>query len=302
MFDKYWFLKHQKILLKFANFWMGKKILCIKSNKQIIQILPNSITWKQRKQFVTEFRTHDKYAKRLYYAFKPFWYLLHYWDILFANTFKPSWNLGFDTLTAFPAAGANSPVDGYVGNDDAVYATCHDAATGVGVSATTADDNVAWHRLLVTYTIQRGIFLFDTSSLGLNTTISAAVFSIYGTGSTDTADNENAVCVSSSPAANDALTTADYDQLGTTSFGTVDIGSWSAVAYNDFTLNANGIANISKTSISKFGTRTSGDIANSAPTNNGNRAQGYFADQAGTANDPKLVVTYQRHGGFFAIL
>jgi hypothetical protein len=48
----------------------------------------------------TDFRTHNKFSKRLFYAFYPVWWLAHQWDTLFANQWQPAWNLGFDTLTA----------------------------------------------------------------------------------------------------------------------------------------------------------------------------------------------------------
>jgi len=61
-------------------------------------------------------------------------------------------------------------------------------------------------------------------------------------------------------------------------------------------LNATGRGNVSLTGISKFGSRNANyDVANSAPAFTAfasNGIQIYFADQAGTANDPKLVVTY----------
>src|SRR3990167_5137978 len=98
LFSKEWFLKHQKILLWFVNTWIGRKILCINGSKslvgknKIIYIEPNAIWWKGKKkrEVVAEFRTHDKFGKRLYYAFKPIWYLIHYWDTLFANNFAPA--------------------------------------------------------------------------------------------------------------------------------------------------------------------------------------------------------------------
>ena len=118
-FSKQWFLKYQKILLRFCNTWIGRKILCIDGNKssigknKIIHIESNAIWWKTGRKVTAEFRTHDKFGKRLYYAFKPLWHLFHIWDLGFG--WQPNWNLGFDTLTVYPAAGANSPVDGGVG-------------------------------------------------------------------------------------------------------------------------------------------------------------------------------------------
>ena len=73
---------------------------------------------------------------------------------------------------------------------------------------------------------------------------------------------------------------------------------WSTSAYNDFTLNATGISNVSKTGVSKFGLRNPEyDVANSAPANPGGAVQNtlvchYDADRTGTTNDPKLTVVH----------
>jgi len=74
--------------------------------------------------------------------------------------------------------------------------------------------------------------------------------------------------------------------------------SWvdTAGTYNDFTLNANGISNISKTGITYFGARDSLDTANTTPTGN-NNWNFNSSNGAGTTTDPKLVVTYTTGGG-----
>lgn len=105
MFNKSWFLKHQKLLLWFANTFIGRWILCINGNRssvgknRILKIEPNAITWKlketkKRIHLQTEFRTHDKFSKRIKYAFYPLWLIIHTWDTLFANNYQPDWNLG----------------------------------------------------------------------------------------------------------------------------------------------------------------------------------------------------------------
>ena len=171
MFNSQWFLKHQKTLLLFANSFIGRYVLCLKTSSvgknKIIKILPNSITWKGKKknEYVTEFRTHDKFGKRIFYAFKPIWYLFHLWDMVW----YPNFNLGFDTATFYPAAGAASPVDGVVARHgiDEAFATIR-AGAGTISSATDADAQAS--RLTASATtnqyslLRRGIFLFDTSS------------------------------------------------------------------------------------------------------------------------------------------
>jgi hypothetical protein len=118
--------------------------------------------------------------------------------------------------------------------------------------------------------IVRGIFLFDTSSLPDGANISAATLSLYGSAKSDPANWDiGAKVYSSNPASNTDIVNADYATLGTTAFCNTGIlvDSWSTAGYNDFALNASGIAAISKTGISKFGMREYVyDVPNSPPT------------------------------------
>lgn len=326
LFDKGWFAKHQKLLLWGANTWIGRKILCIDGEKssvgknKILRIDPNAIIWFTGRYkidrrfrnpqdhrlalFSAEFRTHDKFGKRLYYAFKPLWHLFHFWDMNFANLFMPTWNLGFDsTGDLFPAAGAVSPVDGYVAREG-INETFADIRGGAGntARASNATEQIAGLTGTATAnqygTLARGIALFNTSVIGSSSTVDTVVISIEGSqkfpdlGTTAL----TFTVVASTPAANDALANADYGQLGTVEFGNISYASYSTIAYNDITLEASGRANIVKDGISKFGFRISWDTANNFQgtwaSGQTSSFYGRYADTAGTGSDPKLVVTY----------
>jgi hypothetical protein len=86
----------------------------------------------------------------------------------------------------------------------------------------------------------------------------------------------------------------------------ITYANWSTSAYNDFTFNATGIGNVSKTGFSKFGVRNPNyDVANTPPTwSSGvtSHMQCYFSDEAGTTSDPKLVVTYSLGGSAGSLL
>lgn len=314
-----WFLKHQKILLWFINtpiiqVWfrwilrINGKRSSVGKNK-IVGILPNAIFWKGKgKKVVAEFRTHDKFAKRLYYSFLLLWKLCHTWDTLFANIFQPAWNLGFDTITCYPAAGANNPADGYVGRDgvDNVWNDIRGGA-GTGAGPSLAYDAVGLVCSATTNqfsALYRSIYNFDTSAIA-GGTVSAATFSVYGYTKQDGISGTPLYhSCSNTQTDTSTVVSGDYQLFGSTSFGSVTYANYSTTAYNDISLDANGIANVSTSGISKFGARTSWDINNSAPTwvsNGDSRLQSYTADQTGTANDPKLVVTYTpapAKGGF----
>lgn len=142
--------------------------------------------------------------------------------------------------------------------------------------------------------LYRFIALFDTASIPDGDSISAGTFSLYGRSQTTALGNQACALVASTPASNTDLVAADYGQTGSTRFAT-DLSSWNTAAYNDWTLNASGLAAISKTGVSKFATRSANDLDNSAPTwasADSSNYGCYAADQADTTNDPKLATTH----------
>lgn len=335
-FNERFFEKYQKTILFFLNnkllkrwsrwiFRITKDDISIK--EKINEIKPNRFTFgeklvwdKDSKQLLkiikTDFRTHPKFGKRIYFAFKYVWWLFHAWDWVFADRLVPQLSFGFSTLTAYPAAGANSPVDGAISNDasdtgeggDFVWGwtTCRDASAGSSANVT----NTSGYLLRsggygfpgsMTWNIVRGFFLFDTSSITSTPSIDSAVFSFCtnGTAPTSAASNTsyNTVeVVNSSPASNDNLVVGDYDQRGSTSFASLAFSSIAGTdgQYKDLTLNSSGKSNIDKGGISKFALITGYDLVGNISSGNASHASvsGYFADQTGTSKDPKLVVVY----------
>jgi len=325
-FDAQWFARHQRGLLWLCNAplvrlwfrWILRIHRDLPTSTRIAQIRPNCITYGARRtaegvELKTDFRAHVKFAKRIYYAFRPLWWAIHFWDWLVADRFLPQLSYGFDTLTAYPAAGASSPVDGIAGrfSSNSSLSTLRSSA-GTYSSATDSPFlllSVGGSTTNLFAGCYRFIMCFDTSALTAGATLSSAVLSLYGrSGSTNGLGSDNIHIVASTPASTSSLSTSDYNQLGTTSFGSMAYGSWSGSAYNDITLNSSGLSNISKTSISKFGSTLGWDLNNSfTGTWVAFGTTGYnfnSADTAGTSSDPKLVVTYTmastaRNGDFF---
>src|SRR3990167_4064729 len=108
-FDKKWFARHQRVLLWLLNtfcvriwfLWVmrinGKRSSV--GRKKIIKIEPNAITWREgERRYSSEFRAHDKYSKRLYYAFKPLWWAMHFWDWLVGDRLAMRLSFGFSVL------------------------------------------------------------------------------------------------------------------------------------------------------------------------------------------------------------
>ncbi len=309
VFDKQWFINWQRPLLWLANTSYGRDVLGLHTKgsdvgrNKIIGILPNAIIWKEDNQHFAEFRTHDKFSKRLFYEYSLIWRAIHNWDTLFANNFNPKFNLGFDTLTKYPDPNPETTtVDGQTDRSivsESFAVLRAGAATGsTDISATSEFSLYASTTLNEFKFLYRFHCLFDTGILGNDIVIPSSTLSLYGTvtvanglGGTPSAN-----IVSSAPASNTAIATGDHGNLGTTDFGSILWSNLVTGAYNDFNLNSSGIANIIGGGISKFGARTSFDRLN---TFDGTWSSGascvcvvFCADQTGTSNDPKLVVNY----------
>lgn len=200
-------------------------------------------------------------------------------------------------------------MDGDVGRDldDVTWATIHDNADGTLARSTSA--GAYGMRIVPSATseqwrsIVRYMSLFDTSSIADDDTIDSATYGVVGvTGGKNDPDGitMNAAVVTTTPASNTDIVTADYDQ-----FGTVDQATriaWASLTsdsatYTTFTLNATGLGNISKTGVTKFGIRNGQyDADNVAPTWNSGTSDNEWQIQhaeavTGTTEDPKLAVT-----------
>ena len=307
-FGRPWFLKHQALLKWLANTKYGKGVLGHNLDG-VDLILPNAVFKRHGGQIVGEFRTHDKYAKRLFYEYNAIWKTFHWFDMNVANIYVPKFNLGFDTTgDLFPAAGNNSPIDGYVerAGVDEIFSTIR-AGAGTATNTTGTDEVSCWLQSSTTssqyQSIRRGIYLYDTSGIGAGATVDAAVISFVSNAKANSLGSPDFHVVASTPAANDALANSDYGQTGTTSFGNITYASWDAggSTYNDITMDANGEGNIDVSGISKFGSRTSwdqsGTFGGSWSSNTFSRFNSYYADETGTSKDPKLVVTFTPASG-----
>lgn len=251
----------------------------------------------------TDFRTHDKYAKRLYYAFKPLWYLFHVIDWVAFDRYEKLAKLsfGFSTLTVYPDADPESTsVNGYIGffgTASSNWSFTRDATSGneggpAGESCSIGEYYQSWQPR---WGIRRGFFLFDTSSLDDTVTISDWVMSVYGINKTDDVNDSYSylVLVPSNPASNTTLVNDDYNNITfTAKSSTIDITSFSTTGYNDFT--GNDMTVISKTGITKLAMIGGHDLNNVSFTGNPAYSDivAYLANRTGTSQDPKLVITY----------
>lgn len=323
IFDPTWFQKHQKGLLWLLNtpvikVWFRwvlriRKYDC-KLSERIVSLEPNNykvylglfLTEKGLEhKYRADFRTHNKFSKRLYYAFYPLWALFHTWDMLVANPFAPQLNLGFDTLTVYPDAHPEtSTVDGEVNRTNTGGESWSTLRAGAGTHAYPSGDYlniiINAHSTSNNFIqLSRFISLFDTSSLTSGATISSAVLSIYVSYKVDSLScTPNIDVYTSNPASNTDLVTSDFANVGSTSQtgSPLAYSSITTSAYNELTLDSTGRGNINKTGISKFGIRNANyDVSGTTPSwvsSVYSLIQFRGVETSGTSNDPKLVVTY----------
>jgi hypothetical protein len=315
VFSKEWFKKYNRIITKVARLpILGEWIFNFKKfghyidRKRIVEVTPNSVIEfvKMRGKKKVELRQHffvrNEYALRLQKVFYPIWIAFHIWDVI-TRPF-PHLNLGFDTLTVNPDVSSGSTTcDGLVGytpssttwasvigatDGSFVNTTAAELAVFSTVSSTTTNE---WVRLY------RPFFSVDTSSIPDAATISATVFSVYGIGKLDNLSiTPNLNVYLATPASANNLVVGDYDQVGSVAQcdTAITYAGYSTSGYNDFTFNATGRGNVSKTGITKLCIRNASyDVAASAPTWSSDKStfmNCYHSDNG--SNKPKLVVTY----------
>lgn len=149
----------------------------------------------------------------------------------------------------------------------------------------------------------RGIFLFDTSALSEGAIIVSAILSLYGSeelGEEKTDElgiSPNVNIFASAPASNIGLENGDFATLGSVPFCDTPItyAAWVDGAYNDFILNDVGLLAISKTGITKLGTRNVNyDLDEVLPGWIADKKSYLYCYQAeGDADKrPRLTITY----------
>ena len=210
--------------------------------------------------------------------------------------------VGHTTTIFFPDASPESTsFDGMVRRDATESfstlrggnGTSNDTATDPQTFANIIDDpdNVHFSE------IRRGNFVFNTASLADTDVVSSATLSLRGTAKKDNLSiTPDLDIVQAVTASNSAGTNTDYQNMLATVFGSVTYSGYSTSGYNDIVLNASGIANVSVTSVSKFGARTSNDVTNTAPAvvGGGTETETAFtanmAEASATSTDPMLTI------------
>lgn len=314
-FNADWFRNHQSSLLSWLNgSWLKRKLsrraFRIEATEPITEIAPSYYVVKlDETQRRADFRTHPKYAKRLYYSLIAYWWFLHFLDWAFLDRFVPQYSFGLTTLTATPGLSTGGTTgDGYIGrivSAGSVFSTIIGAAAGTTLSMTGTLGALV--RIIAhadtsdRYTeIRRSGFTFDTSAVGASSTVTGVDLRLDSRATyqlnTFTTVNSDIEIVGFAPAIVDNFAVEDYSTFGSTSFSTMSYDDYTASeGHKTFTLNASGIANVNKTGITGVGARLGSDLSGTGVTwaAGGSLAVGVrWADGTGTIADPKLDVTY----------
>lgn len=322
--DSIWFESHQELLLRIVNTPQGRDLLCIDKSFDgvpIVGFAKNRVTGflgyeGENVKLVSDFRVGAKWANVVRYRWREFQALAreHYSDKVSGQTeilLNGQHRMAATTSTFWPNAdGDPSPTttDGMCLRT--VAGTWTSLVNGAGnLSFDDIADAWAWGTESNASSpnwnnIARGFYLFNTSAIPDADEISSGVLSLYDEAFTkDLAGITPTINIySSNPTSDTALANADYGTQGSTPFATaITWAGWNSGVYNPFTFNASGLAAISKTGISKFSSgNPEYDVADNAPIHPGSaQVSGfriYNADQAGTSNDPKLVVVHSAAG------
>lgn|SRR3990167_1385479 len=200
------------------------------------------------------------------------------------------------TLTVYSTTG-----DGMVGNNNqTTWDIAHDTDPGATTSSGAEETINASKFTDSNWSVYHLHFPFDTSSIGGTAVISAATLSLYAITIVNT--NSASVGVLLSTQGSSPPAAADFDKCSTINTPTegatrVTLASMSTAQYNDMPLNATGLTYVSGTGTTSLCNRMSNDMDDSAPTGE-NSLLVYMNFQAGTTEDPKLVVTYSEPSTF----
>lgn len=200
-------------------------------------------------------------------------------------------------------------IDGWVRNFNENWATCHNAAIGWDINADAITINTRIGQGGGgSYEIRRSFVLFDISAIGTDE-VSSATLGTYlvSTSNGDNDGDDYMTVVQSSPASDTNLIIADYDQCGAIHLPTegiatgdrLDLTGLAIDQYYDFSLDSTGLGWVTTArdgdGIIRLGMREGHDTQDHIYADGLGTYNSYAcssADEAGTMQDPKLVIEH----------
>ena len=311
-FDRDFFDRHQERLVRFANSWIGQRFFRFHDALQGIKgvkvcaIGENSVSHSERltirndeliRERKTTFSVDRHFAMCLENAYAFIKKLIPV-GIASALVDSQALVLVMGTVgTFYPEAQvASNAGDGTAKYaPSASWATVHDGA-GTNAQAGTyaalacycsgSGNNWEFNQRMFTH--------FYTASLPDTCVISAVDLKLYTHATNDPNDEFSAnIVIVESTATATTIATSDYQEYLTTSFASKACSSISKNSNYTWSLNASGIANVSKTGVSKFAVMYDFDVTDEEPTWSASVSQRFYFYLTGNgSNKPTLTVTY----------
>jgi len=177
--------------------------------------------------------------------------------------------------------------------------------SGTSASATGTSSNLGIQASNVSNkfnAIARLFFIFDTSSIPVDATVTSATLYITPTSRTTTIGGSSFAVSNTTTGSNTNISSSDYALVGDTVLSnSINTSSLVINSLNPFTLNSTGLTNITKGGITKLAVReNSYDIPDIAPTwvSSGRALITVAMIEYGSApRRPYLTVTYTEAGG-----
>ena len=199
--------------------------------------------------------------------------------------------------------------DGYTDRGTAGGNTFTDRRNGAGTyvstSAVTNVMRLTAHGTTSNYYtyLYRGNLQFNTSTIPDDSTVNSAIVGLFGhTSTVSTLGITNVGLTGFTPATPGALVQEDYQTFGSTLYSDSYITntSWTTSGYNNWTLNADGLAAINKTGYTPIATRLKWDITNDTTgltwVASGDSALYYQNQEHGSTGKPFLQIEYTAGG------
>lgn len=312
LFDKY-----QDFIVEFSDTQFGRDYLSQLTpvlDAPIVRVTPDSIHYLTDDSITAKFVSKSKYLGLFktsltaidiavsngvnFYSDKEY-VIPHFESLITPRPWLPQIYLSED-VSSPDANPESTSVDGVIASgNNTTWATVHDLTTGSIAEDSASASSVQTSFSTPNYSINRGIFLFDTSSIPSSAILSTDTLPKFQlrknnlTGASDTYG-----LVRSTPASNTAVVAGDFDAFtvhSDTAAATVAAGSINTGSYTDWDFS-NSTYNtwITKGGITKLGLRNAKDYSSTAghsspPTDTQNFSI-IMADNG--SNIPVLTVNY----------
>lgn len=298
MFNKYFFIEHQKALLSYLNSSIAvavRRSLWIPDySHPLVKLTPHAAHMAlPNGEIKVILYSNPQYGQALQRNYKPLWEALHWWDMRLANRWMPAWNAGFDTYSSQPddTSGIDTPLDSY------------SPTTNLDGTILQTGDEPGFAQ------VYRSLIKFDLSSIPASATGSNATLSLwlYGNSASNARDvrvyRQKRAWVETQATWNNYSTGNAWSTAGgfhtndceQTDIGSLNLAAAESVGEKQWSLTAASMQAMWD------GSWTNNGFLLKADTENADAHYYRASNYATGSNRPKMQITYTLGGsGFFA--